>query len=105
VTLQRFLAALLAGLGVSAGDPLLLVDGPGDGLALVGVAGTLAVGMAVGGIESVELGAAVGAMEGTGATEDSGLGVLIVSGTWTAGDGTGDETGGWLPANEAVPIP
>ena len=105
----RFLAA---GLGNSPGGgftgaPLAPIDGAGDA---AGVAdGAIELLGAGGGIisELVGLGAVVGAIEGIGdgKSEGPGLGVLVVSGAGTAGDGSGDAVIAWPLVNKAVPIP
>ncbi len=86
------------------GEPLLLIDGTGDG-AVDGADEMLGAG--VGGAELVGLGAAVGAIDGIGdgKSEGSGPGVLGVSGFGTGGAGRGDEVFVGLLVNDAVPIP
>jgi len=107
----RFLAAA-GGLGDSPGGGLtgalpLPNDGAGDAVGVGnGELELFVVGVGVISTVLVGLGTVVGAIEGIGdgKSEDTGPGVLVVSGPGTEGDGSGEGVLAW-PANKAVPIP
>jgi hypothetical protein len=112
VTSQRFLAPPPAAAGDSAGsglieEPLLPIEGSGDGAAVDGLVEILGIGVAellgtgVGAIDALEPASAPGVVEGIGdgSSEDNAPGKFVIPGAGTAGGAAG-----WL-VNKAVPTP